>query len=69
MLGSTYTSYTAALETSNLATLVERRRKLCLDFAHSVAKNPHVCNMHAYLRKQTITMHSVQIQSTSNIQV
>ena len=44
MLGSTYTSYMAALETCNLTTLVERRRKLCLDFAHSVEKNSNVCN-------------------------
>ena len=40
MLGTSYSTYSEALELCNISTLSERRKKLCLDFAHSLEKNP-----------------------------
>ena len=39
MLGSVYETYDSALNMCNLQSLEHRRKKLCLDFAHSVEKN------------------------------
>ena len=43
MLGNLYTTYEAALEMCSLQTLENRRKKLCLDFAKALEKNP-LCN-------------------------
>lgn len=44
ILGSSYTSYNVALETCNLVTLEERRKQLCLTFAHNLEENPFSLN-------------------------
>ena len=44
MLGTSYSTYAEALVMCNIGTLLERRKKLCIDFAHSLEKNPLVFN-------------------------
>ena len=44
MLGTSYSTYAEALVMCNIGTLLERRKKLCIDFAHSLEKNALVCN-------------------------
>ena len=40
ILGDQYTTYEAALEIFSLQSLEDRRKKLCTDFATTLAKNP-----------------------------
>ena len=42
ILGKGYTTYETALSTCKLLALSERREQLCLAFAKSIEKNPHV---------------------------